>query len=572
VTFSDVSQEGGTGVNESSTGNAPPGDFQIGNPAVYYDIATSATYSGEITICINYAGITFSGTPRLFHFENGAWVDRTTSVDTTTQTVCATVSSLSPFDLFSEPAAQVPAITSADNVTFQVGAAGGFTILSSGSPTSALSESGALPNGIHYIDNGDGSAILTGTPTAGGTFNLTLSASNSAGNATQNFVLTVNGTANHPPTANAGTNQIMEATSPAGAVVTLSGSGSDPDNDSLTFTWSENGSNLGTGAQITVTLPIGMHTITLIADDGRGGTGTSTVQISVQDTKPPVFTPPASQTLEATSPTGAIATFSATATDIVDGARPVICSPASGSTFSLGTTTVNCTSTDVRGNSSSASFTITVRDVTPPVVTPPASITIPSTEVGGARGSAWPALAAFLAGSTAKDNIDPSPVPLPPQFGNARVNNNTLFPYGTTTVTFEFRDGSGNVGSATAMVNVILGTVKLSANVAGQGKNADGTSFVDLTVSNVGTGNARKLRVDLVAALPTRGNGIVKIVSPAFPMTIGIGNLDSGASQTIRIVLKVPATVKQFQLAEVGAFANVKGSPDIFAFVQTLTP
>jgi hypothetical protein len=55
-------------------------------------------------------------------------------------------------------------------------------------------------------------------------------------------------------------------------------------------------------------------------------------------------------------------------------------------------------------------------------------------------------------------------------------------------------------------------------------------------------------------------------------MTIGIGNLDSGASQTIRIVLKVPATVKQFQLAEVGTFANVKGAPDIFALFQTLTP
>ena len=69
-----------------------------------------------------------------------------------------------------------------------------------------------------------------------------------------------------------------------------------------------------------------------------------------------------------------------------------------------------------------------------------------------------------------------------------------------------------------------------------------------------------------------KGSGIVKIVSPAFPMTIGIGNLDSGASQTIRIVLKVPATVKQFQLVEVGTFANVKGVPDLFAFVQTLTP
>src|SRR5439155_8971769 len=108
----------------SSTGNAPPGDFQIGNPSVYYDIATSATYSGDITICINYAGITFSGTPRLFHYENGAWVDRTTSVDSTTQTVCATVSSLSPFALFSEPAPRAPAIKDAESEPLHRGVCG----------------------------------------------------------------------------------------------------------------------------------------------------------------------------------------------------------------------------------------------------------------------------------------------------------------------------------------------------------------------------------------------------------------------------------------------------------------
>jgi uncharacterized repeat protein (TIGR01451 family) len=95
---------------------------------------------------------------------------------------------------------------------------------------------------------------------------------------------------NHPPTANGGTNQIVEATGPAGAPVTLSGSGSDPDNDPLTFTWSESGSTIGTGAQITVTFPIGLHNITLTADDGRGGTGSSTVMIIVRDTIAPKIT------------------------------------------------------------------------------------------------------------------------------------------------------------------------------------------------------------------------------------------------------------------------------------------
>src|SRR5262249_30216437 len=161
-----------------------------------------------------------------------------------------------------------------------------------------------------------------------------------------------------PPTANAGLNQTLEATSAAGAPVTLSGSGSDPDNDPIVFTWSESGLTLGTGATITVTLPIGLHTVALTTDDGHGGTGTSSVLITVQDTKPPVFTPPANQTLEATGPAGTPATFSATATDVVDGSRPVICSPSSGSTFPLGATTVGCSSTDLHGNTSTGSFTI----------------------------------------------------------------------------------------------------------------------------------------------------------------------------------------------------------------------
>jgi hypothetical protein len=51
--------------------------------------------------------------------------------------------------------------------------------------------------------------------------------------------------------------------------------------------------------------------------------------------------------------------FSATATDNV-GVVSLTCSPASGSTFGLGTTTVTCTAMDVAGNTASASFNVTV--------------------------------------------------------------------------------------------------------------------------------------------------------------------------------------------------------------------
>jgi hypothetical protein len=81
--------------------------------------------------------------------------------------------------------------------------------------------------------------------------------------------------------------------------------------------------------------------------------------VSVPDTTPPVVTVPASATIEATSPAGAVFTYTASATDNIDGVVPVTCAPASGSTFPLGVTTVTCTATDAHGNAGSASFTVT---------------------------------------------------------------------------------------------------------------------------------------------------------------------------------------------------------------------
>jgi hypothetical protein len=379
--------------------------------------------------------------------------------------------------------------------------------------------------------------------------------------------------ANHAPTATASGPASAEATSSAGASVTFTGSGSDSDvGDTLSFVWSEGATTLGSTATITLTLPVGSHNLTLTVTDNHGASSTAFVWVSVQDTKPPVLLLPGNQTLESTCPAGAVATFMTSASDIVDGVRPVTCFPASGSTFPLGVTTVSCTSTNAHGNTAPGSFAITVRDTMPPVVTPPASITIPATEAGGARGSAWPALAAFLAGATAKDIVDVAPTQLPPLVGGSNTDKNTLFPIAMTTVTFRFRDASNNIGSATANVTVSLGTVKISGQVAGQGKNSDGTFFVDVKLTNTGTGNARKLRATALTAIPTKGNGKITIVSPAFPKTIGIGNLDVGASQIVHVVLKVPTSVAQFALVEGGDFVSVKGALSLFALTQTVTP
>jgi hypothetical protein len=73
-----------------------------------------------------------------------------------------------------------PAITSATTTSFAEGEPGSFTIIAAGTPTPALGVSGALPAGVAFIDNGDGSGTLAGTPAAGtaGTYPLTVSASN----------------------------------------------------------------------------------------------------------------------------------------------------------------------------------------------------------------------------------------------------------------------------------------------------------------------------------------------------------------------------------------------------------
>lgn len=86
------------------------------------------------------------------------------------------------------------------------------------------------------------------------------------------------------------------------------------------------------------------------------------------DHTPPVLTLPADVTIEAISPAGAVFNFTATALDANDGATNVLCNPAPGSTFALGTTTVSCTSKDARENTASGEFHVDVVDTTPPVV------------------------------------------------------------------------------------------------------------------------------------------------------------------------------------------------------------
>ena len=92
------------------------------------------------------------------------------------------------------PTTQAPVITSAGSTTFAAGKASTFTVTSSGLPTPTLSEAGALPSGVVFVNNGDGTATLAGTPAASsaGTYHIVITAANGVGTAaTQDFTFNV---------------------------------------------------------------------------------------------------------------------------------------------------------------------------------------------------------------------------------------------------------------------------------------------------------------------------------------------------------------------------------------------
>jgi hypothetical protein len=100
--------------------------------------------------------------------------------------------------LAESPATQAPAITSANTAPFAAGTHSSFTVTTTGSPVAALSSIGALPSGLTFTDNGNGTATLSGTPAAGteGAYNVTLTANNGiAPIASQAFTLQVTGPA-----------------------------------------------------------------------------------------------------------------------------------------------------------------------------------------------------------------------------------------------------------------------------------------------------------------------------------------------------------------------------------------
>lgn len=168
----------------------------------------------------------------------------------------------------------------------------------------------------------------------------------------------------------------------------------------------------------------------------------------------PVISSSANITAEATSASGAAVSYTTLiATDNVDGTISVSCTPASGSTFAIGTTTVSCSATDRATNTSSGSFTITVQDTTAPTV----SVTAPA-------NSATVSGSAVTISATASDAVGVVGVQFKVDSANTGTED-TSSPYSITWDSMGVADGSHTLAAIARDTAGNLATPSVSVTV-----------------------------------------------------------------------------------------------------------
>ncbi|TQV88071.1 immunoglobulin-like domain-containing protein [Aliikangiella coralliicola] len=347
--------------------------------------------------------------------------------------------------------------------------------------------------GATASDNNDGdisSSIVTVNPvdtSTVGSYTVTYNVSDAAGNAAAQVTRTVN---------------VADQTIP---VISLIG------NSSLTIAQDSIYSDAGATAIdnndgdisssiVTVnpvdTSTVGSYTITYNVSDAAGNAAAQVTRtVNVTDQTVPVIslTGDASVTL---AQGDVYSDQGATASDNNDGditSSIVTVNPVN--TNIVGSYTITYNVTDAAGNAAvEVTRTVTVTDQTAPVVTPPAALTVAATDANGTAKTDTD-ITLFLASATASDVNDGV---------IATVNNDapSIFPLGTTTVTFSATDAAGNIGSAQSTITVtdqtapvisLTGDASVTVNIGDTYTDAGATASDnvdgDITVNIVESGS-----------------------------------------------------------------------------------
>ena len=182
---------------------------------------------------------------------------------------------------------------------------------------------------------------------------------------------------------------------------------------------------------------VGTTPVTVTAVDPAGNTATCTFNVTVNDTEAPVVNAPADITASNDpGECGAVVLFEATTSD--NCGATISYSHTSGTVFPVGTTAVTATATDASGNTSAATFNVTVVDVEAPVLSCPTDVSVNNDN--GVCG------AVVTFNVSASDNCG-----LTTTYSH---NSGDVFPVGTTTVTATATDDAGNVNTCSFNVTV----------------------------------------------------------------------------------------------------------------------
>lgn len=162
-----------------------------------------------------------------------------------------------------------------------------------------------------------------------------------------------------------------------------------------------------------------------------------------------------------------------------------------------------------------------VADTTPPVITCPGDITVePATPDG--TPATHPAIAAFLAGASASDDVDPVP--------GITHDAPAIFPLGTTTVTFRAMDAAGNHAECAAAVTVVDATppqitVVLDKTVLWPPNHKLVTVCAEVTVGDNGNVEPTFTLVSITSNESGEGTGNVQAASDIKDASIGTPDL-----------------------------------------------
>ena len=309
---------------------------------------------------------------------------------------------------------------------------GPITIACPPNITATITVTGATSAVVNYPTPATTGGVtnITCTPPSGSTFPLgttTVScvASNATGFVSCSFAVIVQ---QPQPTIDCPINMTVTATTSTGGVVTY---------PTPTAT---NGATVTCTPPSGSTFPIGTTTVTCTATNSAGS---ASCQFTVTLTPPvqkPTIDCPINMNVTATTSTGGVVTYP---TPTATNGATVTCTPPSGSTFPIGTTTVTCTATNSAG-SASCQFTVTLTPaVQKPTIDCPINMTVTATTSTGGVVT----------------------YPTPTATNGATVTctppSGSVFPVGTTTVTCT---ATNSAGSASCSFTVTMAPMMAKSN------------------------------------------------------------------------------------------------------------